>query len=78
MKAFLAGFKAGSRLFAEKIAVLVNSLLLLPVYVLGVGTAALTARLLGKELLRKRPDAGAESYWKEAETPDKGEYYRMF
>ena len=60
---FIESIKEGFKLFGDTIAYLVNSVLLFVVYVVGVGISALFVKLAGKELMRKKTDSKADTYW---------------
>ncbi len=77
---FFKDVKEGFRLFGEVIATLINSILLLIVYLIGVGFSYLIIKLSGRQLLRKKVDKNIKSYWidlnlKKEEMED---YYRQF
>lgn len=73
-------YKEGFHLFGQCIATLVNSALLLVVYVLGVGIPSLIARLFNKQFLKLKPKVSTTSYWEELNLQKKPieEYYRQF
>lgn len=77
-KELLVGMKAGMLFFGERTSALVNAVLLTLVYVLGVGSMNLLARIVGKKFLEL--DLGGTSYWVEKhEVPEKlRRYYRQF
>ncbi len=70
-------FKKGMHNFAELVAVIVNSALLLLVYVVAVGPTSLVARLAGKKFL---DTSKKESYWVKLDLKKRPikEYYRQF
>ena len=78
IKQFLKGVKEGMKLFGENIAVLVNSILLTGVYIIGVGSTAILAKIMGKKFITKK--GRGETYWKELNLKKrkKEEYYRQF
>jgi hypothetical protein len=59
---FFAGFKTGMKEFGTNIGVIVNSILLLFVYLIGVGLTSLVAKLSGKRFLELKPGR-KKSYW---------------
>ncbi len=78
-KNFLGGFREGFAEFGENIAMLVNSALLLVVYIAGVGLTSLFARAVGKKFL----DEGFRekgTYWQELGLKKKprDDYYRQY
>ena len=76
---FFKGIFTGMRRFGHDIAGLVNVLLLLAVYILGVGITSIIARVARKRFLDTKIDKRA-SYWSKitlGKRP-KGEYYRQF
>jgi len=73
-------FIEGSKLFGELISMVINSILLIFVYFIGVGLTSIFAKILGKKFLDKKIDKNCKSYWKELnlETKPVKEYYRQF
>jgi hypothetical protein len=59
----LSGLKKGARDFGETLAIILNSLLLLLVYIFGVGLTSLIAKLAGKKFLETKPSKQQKSYW---------------
>ncbi len=80
VKLFLKGFKQGMHLFGQNIALIVNTALLLLVYILGVGITSLIARMSGKKFLEMKLDKNSSSYWKALNLKKKqmDEYCRQF
>ena len=81
LTAFFGGCKQGMHLFGQNIALIVNTLLLLVVYLIGVGLTSIIARIAGKRFLDMKLKKGNhDSYWKGLDL--KGEklddYYRQF
>ena len=74
----LKDIKAGTKIFGDDIASIVNFLLLTFVYFLGVGITSIIARISGKNFLDLREKRG--SYWSELNLSKrtKEEYYRQF
>ena len=74
---FFKGVKKGTKDFGENISTLVNSLLLLIVYVIGVGLTAIVAKVMRKQFLDTKKK---DSYWNELNLKKKEmkEYYRQF
>ncbi len=77
---FVKGFKQGMQAFGYTISVLVNTLLLLVVYFVGVGIVALFTKLFRKKLLYLKPDKNAKTYWTELGLRKRPieEHYRQF
>jgi hypothetical protein len=77
---FFKGFKEGMHIFGQNIAILVNTILLLIVYLIGVGMTSLVAKISGKRFLDMRTDKNSSSYWKPLNLKKKKmeEYYRQF
>ena len=75
---FVKGFLTGFKNFGYKITRLVNFVLLLLVYFIGVGSTSLVSKLSKKKFLDLKQKG--ETYWKERDlgkqTLDK--YYRQF
>lgn len=80
IKDFIKNFKKGQKMFADDIAIIINSILLSIVYIFGVGISAIFARIFDKKFMDKKPNINAKTYWeplnlKKAKTE---EYYRQF
>lgn len=61
------------------IGLLVSNVLLVAVFYLVITPTGLVLRLLGKDPLERRWEAGATTYWKDAEKPvDAKSYFRQF
>ena len=77
---FIKGFKEGMKLFGDRIAIIVNSGLLLIVYIVGIGLTSIASRLVGKRFLEKKLSKNKESYWDDLNLKKKPveEYYRQF
>jgi len=77
-KTFFSGIKQGMHVFGTNIALIVNTLLLLIVYLIGVGMTSLIARIAKKRFLDISLDK--ETYWKSLNLKKKPmeEYYRQF
>jgi hypothetical protein len=63
MSYFGKGFFKGFRFFGENIASLVNAILLLLVYIIGVGLSLIAVKLKKKNLLIIGVNRRAKSYW---------------
>ncbi len=73
-------FFAGQKMFGEDISRIVNTVLLSLVYLIGVGTTSIVAKLAKKNFLDLKIDKNVNSYWSElnlGKSPMK-EYYRQF
>ena len=79
MNGFFTGFKKGMQSFGNGITAIVNSVLLLIVYIVAVGPTSLVARLFGKRFLGLEKK-GRESYWNDLNLgkKEKESYYRQF
>ena len=78
MKIFLKGVIAGFKKFGDGIVNIVNFILLIPVYFIGVGLTSIIAKLLGKHFLnlKKRGKTNWTKHY--LTTGDVESYYRMF
>ena len=63
--------------FGEGISIVVNSVLLLIVYIIGIGITSIIARITGKDFLDKKKE---NSYWSDLNLgkKPKEEYFRQF
>ncbi len=77
---FFKGFKEGMHIFGQNIAMLINTLLLLMVYLTGVGITSIIAKVSGKRFLEMKIDNESDSYWKPLNLKKKemDEHYRQF
>ncbi|MBW2990837.1 hypothetical protein KY348_03965 [Candidatus Woesearchaeota archaeon] len=76
---FFKGFGKGLKEFGTGISTIVNSVLLLIVYIIGVGLTSVFAKLFGKHFLDlKKPKT--KTYWKELNLKKEPieKYYRQF
>ena len=76
---FLRDLKQGFASFGESIVTFINTVLLVIVYVFGVGVSALMMARKRKTLLDMKIDGSVETYWKT--TPlakDMKSHYRQF
>ena len=80
LSSLFCGLKKGARSFGETIAIIVNSFLLLLVYMVGVGLTSLIAKLAGKKFLETKPSRKEKSYWSglNLKTRPIEEHYRQF
>ena len=76
---FWKGFKKGAKNFSGNISVIVNSFLLLIVYLVGVGLTSVIAKIVGKKFLETKIEKEKKSFWKEIKWSKKKEdYFRQF
>lgn len=77
---FSSGFGKGMKDFGLTLSVLVNSILLLFAYLLGIGLTTLIAKITGKHFLELKLDKETKSYWSDLNLKRKQikEYYRQF
>lgn len=77
---FFTGLKFGMKTFGQNLALIVNSILLLFVYIFGVGITSFFARLTGKEFLDTKLSKSKKSYWSDLDLKKKEieEYYKQF
>lgn len=79
VKLFFNGFVAGFRKFGHAFATFVNFILLVIVYIIGIGLTSLIAKIFGKHFLnlkkKKRP-----TYWEDKNLSKEPieNYYRQF
>lgn len=80
LKEFFGGLSHGMKDFGHTLSTLINSVLLLLVYLIGVGITSLTAKLSKKHFLEKKPSKEAKTYWSDLSLKKKPleEYYRQF
>jgi cytochrome c biogenesis protein CcdA len=76
-KNLVIGFKEGSLSFGLCISTLVNSFLLLIVYLLGIAPTSLIAKLFGKSFLKKKPGK-EKTYWKSLDQKDYESTSRLY
>lgn len=78
---FFKEIKEGMKDFGETISIIINSILLLIVYILGVGLTSIIAKFLfGKHFLETEILRERKSYWSNLNLTKKNqeEYYRQF
>ena len=80
LKQFLIGCRDGTREFGHNISLIINSALLLIVYLAGVGLTSIFAKLFGKHFLDMKLSKKRASYWSDLNLKKKpiDEYYRQF
>jgi len=66
--------------FGEKITTVVNTVLLLLVYVVGVGVTSLVARIFRKHFLERKTSKKKTSYWSDLniKKQEREKYYKQF
>ncbi len=77
---FLKGFKEGSKLFGDNVAVIINSFFLTIIYFIGIGLTSIFMKISGKNFLDIEMSKEKKSYWEDLNLA-KGEmegYYRQF
>jgi len=79
-KQFFNGFKKGMRSFGKNIAIIIDSTLLLIVYLVGVGLTSILAKIFGKHFLESKISKKRETYWSDLNLKKKPikAYYRQF
>ena len=79
-KQWYTGFAKGMKNFGEAISTLVNTLLLLFVYGIGVSLSSLLSTLAGKHKLKTKISRKRKTYWSHLDLKKKPieEYYRQF
>ena len=77
-KKFIKGLKEGFKNFGSGVSIIINTLLLLLVYFLGVGLASIFAKLVGKHFLDMK--LKKETYWVDYNLKKKSlqEYYKQY
>ena len=80
MNSFFASVWRGMHLFGTVINGLVNAVLLVIVYVFGVGVTAIAAKLFGKQFLDLGLSTDGQTYWRDLnlEKEPLDHYYRQF
>lgn len=75
---FVRGLKNGFKNFGHNVTNVVNFILLVPVYFIGVGATSLMAKGFGKKFLELK--VRGKTYWKDEKrgTQLKDDYYRQF
>ena len=70
---FFKGFYEGMKKFGANIVAIINFILLLPVYLLGVGISSIGAKIIGKRFLNlNKFDNKIKSYWIKKENKKQG------
>jgi|WetSurMetagenome_2_1015567.scaffolds.fasta_scaffold1883665_1 hypothetical protein len=78
---FFKGFYKGMKKFGANIVSITNFIILVPVYLIGVGISSIIAKITGKKFLNmKKFDKKAKSYWveKQRKKQDLEDSYNQF
>ena len=80
LQIFIKGFRSGMMQFGNTITIIVNSALLLLVYIFGVGITSIIAKIFGKKFLDIEIDNKKKSYWTDLNIKKKKlqEYYKQY
>jgi hypothetical protein len=80
LRQFFSGFSKGFSNFGHTISAIINSVLLLIVYVLGVGLTWLVAKIVRKQFLQTKVSHKQATYWSELGLKKQSteKYYRQF
>ena len=80
LKNFFKGFKKGMGDFGQGITSIVNSALLLIVYLMGVGFTSIFAKIFHKHFLDRKLSTKDKTYWADLSLKKKSieKYYRQF
>lgn len=73
MIVFFTEFYKGMQLFGNKISMIINNSLLIFVYILGIGTTSIIAKLFGKYFLKLHIEKEIHSYWNDSQMTEKKE-----
>ncbi|HLD10921.1 MAG TPA: hypothetical protein VJB89_02470 [Candidatus Nanoarchaeia archaeon] len=79
LKQFFNEFKEGMKDFGSGISMIVNSILLIIVYLIGVGITSLIAKIFNKRFLQTK-FSRKETYWEDLnlKKKNKEDYYKQF
>ena len=77
---FTKGFGRGFKSFGHGVSAIMNSALLLAVYIIGVGLTSVLAKVSGKHFLETKVQKGEKSYWSDLNLKKRPieDYYRQF
>lgn len=80
IKQFPKGFSRGMKDFGNSISAIINSVLLLAVYLIGVGLTSIFSKIAGKHFLQRKINKNKQSYWSDLNLRKRPieEYYRQF
>lgn len=80
IKDFFDGFIKGFSMFGKNIALIINTILLFVVYIFGVGSTYIIAKIKGKKFLDTKISKKSKTYWSDLNLKKKKleEYYRQF
>ena len=79
MNEFIQGLKQGMENFGKVIVSIVNFILLLPAYIIGVGLTSILAKIVGKKFINLEKEK-KDSYWisEEVKTEKEESYYKQY
>lgn len=79
-KQFFTNLEKGMLCFRRSLTFIVNTILLLIVYFIGIGITSIIAKLLGKHFLETKSSDKKETYWSDLDLKTKPieNYYRQF
>lgn len=77
---FFKGFKKGMNDFVENLGAVVNLILLLCVYIFGIGITSILSKLFRKKFFLMGPSRKIGTYWEDFELKNKQaeNYYRQY
>lgn len=75
---FFSSFTAGAKKFGQGITTAINTVLLLFVYILGVGSTFVLAKLLRKHFLSLKPVNTSTYYLPKEQSSSKDQFYRQY
>lgn len=80
LKNFFQEFLAGLKMFGENITFLINTILLLFAYILGIGLPTLFAKIINKHFLALKINKHASTYWSDLNLTKKDltDYLKQF
>lgn len=80
LKQFFKGFKKGMNKFGNGISIIINTVLLLVVYIIGVGLTSIFAKIMKKHFLERKISKDKETYWSDLNLKKQPmeKYYRQF
>ncbi len=79
-KLFFKSVGKGMKQFGENITAVVNTVLLLVMYIVGVGVTAIFARIFRKHFLERKISKKKASYWSDLniKKQEREKYYKQF
>ena len=80
VKLFFKSVGKGMKQFGENITAVVNTVLLLVVYIVGVGVTAIFARIFRKHFLERKISKNKVSYWSDLniKKQEREKYYNQY